>query len=719
MKNNWGKLLLVLLPVVAVIAVMLPTFQAGQLETKEKEAINRAKNAANSEDSLRIIEEFKKNYGQDLFDAKKNQLKLGLDLRGGMYVTLEVDILKLIEETAQNESVDEYFTAVVEKTKKDAKNSDQDVLDLFLKNFNEIARPKGKSLISYFDIGDFKDASEQKIIEKLRKNADDAIDQAREVIRQRIDQFGVSEPNIQKVGSSRIILELPGVENQEQMRSLLQTTARLEFNLVKNNADIIRAFTRIDKFLAEKSRKQKEGKTDLEDNKAIETALDTAKTASTDLAKNDNQNALQQDSLANTKDSSLVENESDSANTTKSDTSNPYEGMSEDQIRKKHLADHPFTTLFATYYIPPQENARMVEYYYTTDNVPEGEYSFRIIKDSIAKFNEILNRTEIKPLIPVDYKVTIEAKPDQRMKKQNNIEVFEFYCLKKEPELTGEVIVDAQQSFDPTTNAPMVNMVMNDEGAERWSRITGANLKKRIAIVLDERVYSAPVVQAKITGGRSQITGMANSEEARLLEVVLKAGALKAPVQIVEERVVGPSLGQDSINAGVTASIAALILVVLYMFMYYNKGGLIADFAVLLNIILIVGILAALKGTLTLPGIAGIVLTMGMAVDANVLIFERIREELARGRSLRSAIDEGFSKALSAIIDGNLTTAITAFVLLVFGTGPIQGFATTLLIGIMTTLFTALFVSKAIIDMLVSKNTSHFSFGQPEYKSES
>jgi SecD/SecF fusion protein len=701
LKNNWGKLLLVILPVVAAIAVMIPSYQAGQLETKQKEYRERARKASNPEDSLQIIEEFRNKYGQELTDIKRNQLKLGLDLRGGMYVTLEVDIVKLIEETAQTESVDEYFTAVVNKTKADAAQSDQDALDLFLKNFNEIARPKGKSLISYFDIGDFRDASEEKIIEKLRKNADDAIDQAQEVIRQRIDQFGVSEPNIQKVGTNRIVLELPGVENQEQMRNLLQTTARLEFHLVKNNADIVRAFSRIDKFLAESLRKRRGVEPIATEPVQAPEVVDSAKTTEPDLAAADSQS-----------DSATVKSSTDTA---KSDTNNPYDGMSEDQIRKKHLEDHPFTTLFATYYIPPQENARTMEYYYTTDNVPtDGEFSFRIVSDSLDKFYEILNRAEIKSFIPIDYKITVEAKPDQRIMKQSNIQVFEFYSLKREPELTGEVITDALQSFDPTSNAPMVNMTMNDDGSDRWARITGANLKKRIAIVLDERVYSAPVVQAKITGGRSQITGMANMEEARLLEVVLKAGALKAPVQIIEERIVGPSLGQDSINAGVTASIAALLIVVLYMLFYYNKAGLIADFAVLLNITLIISVLTALKGTLTLPGIAGIVLTMGMAVDANVLIFERIREELAKGRSLRSAIDEGFGKALSAIVDGNITTGITAFILLVFGSGPIQGFATTLLIGILTTLFTGILITRAMLELTLSNGATQFSFGQPK-----
>ncbi|MBX3044486.1 MAG: protein translocase subunit SecD [Candidatus Kapabacteria bacterium] len=702
MKLNWGKLLLVILPVVAAIAVMIPTYQASQLETKEKEFRNRALKAGNSEDSLAIIEEFRRLHGQDLTDLKKNQLKLGLDLRGGMYVTLEADIVKLIEETAQSESIDELFIAVINKTKEDAASTDQDGLDIFLKNFNEIARPKGKSLISYFDIGDFRDASEEKIIERLRKNADDAIDQAQEVIRQRIDQFGVSEPNIQKVGTNRIILELPGVENQEQMRNLLQTTARLEFNLVKNNADIVRAFTRIDKFLAEQLRKRR-GEAPKEPT-AVEQAVESIDSITVASQTPADTATAESDTTA------LADGQK-----AKSDTTNPYEGLSEDEIRKKHTEEHPFTTLFATYFVPPQENARWVEYYYTTDDVPtEGEFSFRIIKDSMDRFNEILNRPEIRSFIPIDYKIVVEAKPDKRLLKESNVEVYEFYSLKRDPELTGEVITDALQSFDPTTNAPMVNMTMNDEGADRWARITGANLKKRIAIVLDERVYSAPVVQAKITGGRSQITGMANMEEARLLEVVLKAGALKAPVKIIEERVVGPSLGQDSINAGFRASMAGLIIVIIYMVFYYNRAGLVADFAVLLNITLIISVLTALKGTLTLPGIAGIVLTMGMAVDANVLIFERIREELAKGRSLRSAIDEGFGKALSAIIDGNITTGITAFILLVFGSGPIQGFATTLLIGILTTLFTGILITRALLELQLSGGATKFSFGQPK-----
>jgi len=690
LKNNIGKIALIIIVVAAVIVVMYPSYNASNLETKLKDYQARAKKAGNPEDSLKIMEEFKKTYGADLESAKRNQLKLGLDLRGGMYVTMEVDVVKLIEESAQRESIDEIFTEVLDKTREEVKTSDQEAIDIFLKHFNNIARPKGKTLISYFDVADIRDASEEEIISKLRKDAGDAIDQAVEVIRQRVDQYGVAEPNIQKQGNSRIILELPGVEDDTQMRALISTTARLEFNLVRNNADIVRAFAKIDKYMAEKNGVFKKEKSD-----SLAVQKDTTKIT------NDTTNITKNDTLK--------------SDTTKKDTNNPYEGLSEQQIQEKHYREHPFTSLFATYYVPEGENSNWMPFYYINDQIPEvGEFNFRISKDSLAKFLEILNRPDIKTFIPLDLKIAIGAKPDPRVLKQNKVEIFDFYCVKREPELTGDVIVDASQSFDPTTNAPVVNMTMNDEGSEKWARITGANLKKRIAIVLDDRVYSAPVVQTKITGGRSQISGSSNVEEARLLEVILKAGALKAPVKIVEERVVGPSLGQDSINAGITASIIAFLFVILYMIMYYNAGGIVADISVLINISLIVAILTSMKGTLTLPGIAGIVLTMGMAVDANVLIFERIREELAKGRSLRSAIDEGFSKALSAILDGNITTGITAFILMTLGTGPIQGFATTLLIGILTTLFTAIIISRAIIEIVISNGATQFSFGQPK-----
>ena len=700
MKNQIGKILIIVIPIIMVFVLLYPTYNANQLEDLKQEYEKKALNDSTSADSLATIEKFDKAYGKALESAKGNRLKLGLDLRGGMYVTLEADVVKLIEEMAQRDTKDEIFDKVIEATKTEAKTSNASVIDVFLSNFDKIARPKGKSLLSYFDVGDIKEASEEKIIERLKKNEVGAIDQALEVIRQRVDKYGVSEPTIQKQGNRRIMLELPGVSKEGEMRQLLQTTARLEFNLVKNNQAIVRAFYKIDKILADQAKRRK--------------GIEPLATHKDSLSMNDTNKVNSNDSnqLAEV-DSSKVNN--DSTETAKADTANPYAGLSEEETQKKYTEDHPFTTLFLTFYVPKGENAQSMPVNYTQDNFPaDGEYNFMIYQPMLKKFNEILSRPEIKALIPIDIKIVREAKPDQRILKQSKINAYNFFALKAEPELTGDVVTNAMATFDPTSNRPMVTMSMNSDGAERWARITGANLKKRIAIILDDLVYSAPVVQAKITGGNSQITGMADAQEAHLLEIVLKAGALKAPVKIIEERVVGPSLGEDSIKSGLTALIISAILVLLYMFMYYSTAGIIADFAVALNIILIVSILAAFKGTLTLPGIAGLILTIGMAVDANILIFERIREELFKGRSLRSAVDEGFSKAYSAIIDSNITTGITAFILYFLGTGPIQGFALTLLIGIFGTLFTGIMVSRAIIELLLARGATKFSFGQPK-----
>ncbi len=289
--------------------------------------------------------------------------------------------------------------------------------------------------------------------------------------------------------------------------------------------------------------------------------------------------------------------------------------------------------------------------------------------------------------------------------------IFQMFSIKKEPELTGGVVINARSNIDPTNNTPVVYMEMNSEGAADWARITGANINKRIAIVLDNVVYSAPVVRSKITGGNSQIEGMANIQEAKLLEIVLKAGALPAPLKIVEERSVGPSLGEDSIQKGLYSSIVALFLVALFMSVYYKFGGGASVIAMLFNMMFVLGIMASFKATLTLPGIAGLILTIGMAVDSNVLIYERIREELTAGKPMKTAIDIGYKKAFSAILDGNVTTIITGIILYQFGTGPIQGFALTLIIGLVANLFTAIVITRIMFDILSEGGKTKISFG--------
>ncbi len=696
--------MLVLVPLIIALILLYPTYKASKLEKLKQQYLEQARKAKNPQDSLEIIEKFEKAYGQELLDARANRIKLGLDLRGGMYVTLEVDVLKMLEESAQRDAIDDIFMEVLEKTKQDAKNSDEDVVDIFKRNFDQIARPKKKFLSDYYDFGGSAAESEEDIIKKLKENAQESIDQALQVIRQRVDKYGISEPTIQKIGLRRILLELPGVTNEREMRQLIQTTARLEFKLVRNDENLVAAFYKIDELL-KKEKQISKGLPNVPE--------DTTKT-SQELKSADTTKAQ-----SITKDTAQTSNQIDTAKQGEQpDTTDPYAGLSQEEKSKRYLEDHPFTTLFITNFLPP--NAERTQYqrdvrFYNASQVPKGEYDFEIFEDVWNKFEAIISRKEVRALLPYDVEILRGAKPNiVKDNKGKEFKIYSFYALKREPELTGEVITDAIATFDPTTNQPIVTMSMNADGADKWARITGANIKKRIAIVLDNLVYSAPVVQQKIVGGNSQITGMSSADEAKLLKIVLKAGALKAPVQIIEERIVGPSLGEDSIQRGVQSLLIAAILVLLFMMIYYSLAGVYANVAVIINVLLIIGIMAAFQGTLTLPGIAGIILTIGMAVDANVLIYERIREELEKGRSIRSAIDEGYTKALPAILDSNITTFITGLILYFFGTGPIQGFAMTLMIGIITTLFTAILISKALFQITLNLGKTNISFGQPK-----
>lgn len=694
MKQNWRKLILIILPVIAAVYVLYPTWQANDYEKLWDTAKFEARQKSNPADSIAVIQKFKDEYGEDFEAAKQKRVKLGLDLRGGMYVTLEVDVIKLIEESAQKDAIDDAFERVIVATKEELLTSDEEAIPVFLKHFDEIARKEGKSLISYFDIGDIRNASEEAIIENLENDALSAVQQAQEVIRQRIDKYGVSEPNIQQQGTRRILVELPGVSNEEEVRQLISTTARLEFNIVRNNEKIVRGFKLIDEYLA-----KREGLFGEEIAKEVAPKVaEVTSTTTTDA------------SSTSTDESGTLSADDTPASSTA--PANPYEGLAEEDAKNLYKSRHKFTSLFATFFIPG-ENQDAVQYDYEVA-APAGDYYFMISEDDIDKFNAYLRIPELNKLLPFNLKVGIEAKPIRNNGDTKNL-VYRFHSFEKEPELVGDVITNAAKNIDPTTNSWVVNMQMNTEGAEKWSKITGANVGNQIAILLDDRIYSAPNVISKISGGNSQITGMANAVEANLLEIVLKAGALKAPVKIIEERVVGASLGEDSISKGVNSSLFAFALIILFMIFYYARGGMIADLALLINIALIFTVLGSLGGTLTLPGIAGIILTMGMAVDANILIFERIREELYKGRTIKSAIDEGFKKAMSAIIDSNITSFITGIILFYFGTGMIQGFALTLMVGILSTLFTAIMVSRALIDLQLKG--SEFSFGQPKESS--
>lgn len=706
MKGKVSKYLLIIVPLILAGWVLWPTFRAWQLEG-ERESIKQSKDST-------ALARWDNLHGEDLRDARNSRLKLGLDLRGGMYVTLEVDAVRLLEESTQKDVRDDIFEEVLKATREQSVNSEEPVLDIFLRNFDKIARPKGRTLLSYFEISGVSNLTEQTVIEKLGRNVEEAIDQAQEVVRQRIDKFGLTEPTIQKQGTRRIVLELPGVSDEGEIRQLLQTSARLEFKLVRNNAEVVRAFRAIDEYLA---KRKKGGLVTADTAAAPVVAADSAKTDSTVVAAAD---TTKKDTTAVAAAADTTKKDSAAAAQAKANPNDPYAGLSDAEKARRYREDHPFTSLFRSFYV--QGGGQQQEIGYTVNDFPDGDYAFQIPSDNVAKLEAYLQELAVRRILTSEYEVVFAAKTYESLadpKRKNTEGWFEMFALKSESELTGDVLTEAVSSFDPINNQPVVNMSMSSEGAERWARITGANIKKRIAIVLDGRVYSAPTVQNRITGGNSQISGSRNIEEARLLAIILKAGALKAPVQIIEERVVGPSLGADQIRTGLIASAAAFALVVLFMLMYYSTGGLIADLAVLLNVVCIVALLASFGGTLTLPGIGGLILTIGMAVDANILIFERIREELRKGRSLKAAVDVGYGKAFTAILDSNVTTFITGVILFYFGTGPVQGFAITLMIGIIMTLFTAILVTRAIFNLMIMRGAQHINFGQPSYNAQS
>jgi len=676
-RKNLSRWLLIISPIIAAAYLLWPTYRFYQLDQE------RAQIAT---DSL-ALEDWDRTYGEDYQSARQARIKLGLDLRGGMYVTLEVDVLKLIEESADPLSVDDDFTTVLEKTRQETDNTDKDVLETFLTNF----RASKLSLLQYFPVTNQVDPTDEAVEEKLRKDVDDAVDQALQVINQRINKYDVSEANIQKQGTRRILLELPDVKDENEIRKLLQTTARLEFKRVTMGRPMIEAFYNIDALL----RGEKPAETVAADSTATDsTAADTTAVAKADTT-----------AVA----------DSTKADTTKADTTNPYAGLSDDDALRAIKRDYPFTYMIQGLFAQNAESTMNPFDFImksAKDFPDQGVYRFVVSEKDLPKFLTIMDRADVKRIMPVDLEILVGAKPQGQQAGQEGPAFYDIYGVAAEAELTGDVITEAFPSFDPASNQPIVIMDMNSMGAERWSQITAANVGKQIAIVLDGRIYSAPNVINKIPDGRSQITGMANADEANLLAVVLKAGALKAPVKIIEERVVGPSLGEDSIRRGITSSILSFALVILFMLIYYMMGGALADIALLMNVLLVVAALAGFGGTLTLPGIAGIILATAMAVDANILIFERIREEMAMGRPLRSAVEQGYAKAWSAILDSNVTNMLSGLVLIFLGTGPVKGFAVTLIIGVLMTLFTAVVVTRAMFEILISSGATTLNLGQ-------
>ncbi|MCC6866118.1 MAG: protein translocase subunit SecD [Ignavibacteria bacterium] len=647
-------------------------------------------NLKNAQDSAAFFDK----YSNDILKARDNRIKLGLDLQGGMYVIMEVDIAKLLNDLAKKQ--DDILKQVLNATSEQTKNTDEDFVDVVEVKLRE----KGLSLKAYY--GEIRD-EESTVKSTLKTEVENAIDRAIQVVRNRIDQYGVSEPVIQKKGSSRLVVELPGVSNVQEVRKLLQGTALLEFKLVIDPQIAVKVMEKINTYMAGGN-------------------LDSLMKA--DSLNNISKNEIKHDSLKIKKDSTSITSTKDTTKkdiTKKDTTGNKKKDSSKknitgkDSIKKEDsntagLTDTNLNNLDTNQQLSEEEFKKKNPWFYLVrpQQFQDGSLVWLVKETDKAKVLKILEKKEIQDLIPSEISFAFSNRSSFV---DNGEKIYTFYILKKEPELTGGVVVNARSNIDPTSNSPVVYMEMNSEGSADWARITGSNINKQIAIVLDNVVYSAPVVRNKITGGNSQIEGMANIQEAKLLEIVLKAGALPAPLTIIEERTVGPSLGEDSIQKGLYSSLIALILVALFMVVYYHFAGGVADLALIFNLLFVMGIMASFHATLTLPGIAALILTIGMSVDSNVLIYERIREEVTGGKPLRTAIEIGYKKAFSAIIDSHITSIITAIILYQFGTGPIQGFALTLMIGLIANLFTAIVITRIIFDVMTEKGKTSINFG--------
>ncbi|MBB5634240.1 SecD/SecF fusion protein [Pedobacter cryoconitis] len=604
-------------------------------------------------------------FGFDYQFCKGKEINLGLDLKGGMNVTMEISLGELVKSLA-NHTDDANFNKALATAQTQLNAGGKDFISLFVNEFEKLS-PNVK-LADYFSNQDNAqqlkaNASNADVKSYLSKEATSAIDRSFIIIRSRIDGFGVVSPNMQKQeGTNRILIEMPGVQDKERVHKLLQGSAELQFWQVYQNEEVYSVMENINKTLA----------ATLKDTTAVTTVKDTASKAKSALA-----------------------------NLAKKTTT----GKDSADLKTKELSKS--NPLFALLSIPTYQNA-------------QGQPSLRpgptvgwVAQKDTAKVNSYFRRPEIATIIPQSFKFMWSVRP------MDGTKVFELYAIKSvapdgKPDLGGEAISDARHDYDQK-GKPEVTMYMTGDGAQKWKKITAEasadpNNKKSIAIVLDNAVYSAPTVQNEIPNGISSITGNFTVNETQDLANILKAGKLPAPARIVGEFVVGPSLGEAAIHDGLMSFVLAFIVILVFMALYYNKAGWVANLALVINLLFIMGILVSLGAVLTLPGIAGIILVIGLSVDANILIFERVREELNHGKSTAVAIKEGFKHAMPSIIDSNVTVLILGIILYVFGSGPVQGFATTLCIGILSSLFCAVLISRLVFDSLLNKN-ANITFG--------
>ena len=621
-KNLTPRYLIIALILFWAISSLLPTWRYQRLSEDQKEEMK---------------------INGELENLESKVIRQGLDLKGGMYIVLEADIPALITNLASFK--DERLLKVIEKTREQSSNPSLDVFTIFK---NEVLIDNIKLSRYYHEYG----ASLEDIMSALREESDDAINRVLEILQNRVDQFGVSEPTIQKQGKHRIVVELAGIKDSERARGLLQSTALLEFYLVKNNSVTSELISQLDAILKDE--------TDLKKGLTKSSSIDEKKEDAENKAKQVSELFAQDESAK--KDSLFSEDVQDI------------------------FDDAPFSSFLTA--LPGDIGVEQKNIYSLKKLIENSE-----VQKKLKNANgQILFSQEPKSITP--------DSPEK---------FYRLYYLENQPELTGGIVEEAKADLGSigggSAGQSIVSLSMNNEGSRTWSRVTGANIGERIAIVLDNKVHMAPSIREKIPSGRTQIEGFANINEAKDLAIILRAGALPTPVKIIEERIVGPSLGTDSITKGTQAVIFGLIAVLIFMIIYYKLAGFIANFALIWNIVLVLAILASLQATLTLPGIAGLILTVGMSIDANVIIFERIREELRKGKTPRASIDSGYDRAITTIIDANVTTLIASLVLYQFGTGPIKGFATVLFWGILISMFTAVYITRTILNTYISKKT--------------
>ena len=597
--------------------------------------------------------------------CQAREINLGLDLKGGMNVMLEVSTVDVVRALAGHTEDSVFNKAIDMAVAAQKRTTNRDFVSLFYDAIREVN--PNVQLASYFNtqlrdrikLNDDNDA----VIKVVKEEAAGAYDRTYEILRQRIDKFGVAQPTIQQLrASERILVELPGVKDPQRVRKLLQGTAQLEFWLTYDNAEAYQMLDKVDQFVASIG------------------GVDAKEETTEEVAQTEEQPVSEGDSLL----SALG-----------ADKDNTAEAATEELTK-----NHP---LFNENMLMPNINQQ------------GGLMAGPVVGYAHGKSRDAINRMietalEKRVIDSRTVKFLWAAKPVQ-----DGSDIYQLFAIRINTRdgsalLDGSVITDARQDFS-NAGGNEISMTMNSEGAREWKRITGENVGNCIAIVLDNLVYSAPVVNGEIAGGRSSITGGFTLEEAKDLANILKSGKLPAPAVIVQEAVVGPSLGQESINRGLISFILAFIIVLIYMVVFYNRGGWVSAIALVTNIFLLFGVLASVGAVLTMPGIAGIVLTLAMAVDGNVIIYERIKEELRAGSSMANAVSAGFKNAYSAIIDGQVTTFLLGLVLIMFGSGPVQGFAVTLCIGIVTSLFTSIFITRLCIDwMLNHKKKMNFSY---------